>query len=600
MSCGFPLNHATQIAFSPLVFVYLDNNDFPTFTGAAAAIMQRANANFGLLESFFEIGPPSQPIITVVTSTQGGGACNSGWESPILVSPGSTTADLSWTPMLFVAELVEEFSDAFDSRSGSQGGTLGLWNRGNSLGEGLSRALAFMMYRAVEQTHPSVVSAQTWLDNGRADWVTTNENTDTDAISFGCALLFLNFLRYELKFGWQQIIQTRGIPGGSNIFNRTLAAVYQELTGSTDAFSRFNNLLSVYYPPFDPSGATTNNPFPLARSGGLMVQGNFGGRGNFEVVVPAAGGGLVHIWRNNDDASLPWTVSTPNGFFTGIHFDAVSIVQSNLGDLPGGWGDPGDLDGVGRIGTDLYHFWRDTNGWHLDASPFATGVSGTPSIIQGQYGFHGNFEVVTPMTSGGLAHWFRNNDAPGVFPWILNANQGDTFGLGLWNNSQFSDCTLIQGGPSVGPPMPFALLARLGTDLLHFKSSLLGAFVEWTTPPDVLWGPHRAAGSGVDGPSSLIQGHFGTVGNYEAVCPSIDNGILHMWRNNDSVPFVWDIQSYLTDLGHVDAATVIQSNFGNPGNLEGIIRTGSNLWHYWRDNAGWHHGSQPFFPGAQA
>jgi len=600
MSCEFPLNKATQIGFSPQVLVYLDNNDFPTFENAAGAILQGAPANFALLQSIFKIGapPPWDPVFTVVTSTQGGGACNSGAGSQILVSPGSTPADLIWTPMLFLAELVEEFSDAFDSRSGEQGGTFGLWKRGDSLGEGLSRALALMTYRVVEQTHPSTLSAQTWLNSGRPDWVTQNENTDQDAISFGCAMLFLYFLRYELRYGWQTIVQTKGVPTGSNIFNRTLAAIYQELTGSVDAFARFSNLLKVYYPTFDNWALTTNNPFPLARSGGLLVQGNYGGRGNFEVVVPAVGGGLVHIYRDNDAASLPWIVSTPNSFFADKQFDAVSIVQGNLGDLPGGWGDPGNLEGVGRIGSDLYHFWRDSSGWHLDGEPFATGTSGTPSIIQSHYGFHGNFEVVTPMVQGGLAHWFRNNDSPAI-PWILNANQGDTFGLGLWNNSSFADCTLIQGGPSVGPPTPLALLARLGTDLLYFQATLFGSFVAWTTAPEVIWGPHRQAGSGVDGPSSLIQGHFGIVGNYEAVCPSIDNGILHMWRDNDSFPFVWDIHSFLEDLGHVDAATVIQSNFGNPGNIEGIIRTGSDLWHYWRDDAGWHHGPQSFFQGAQ-
>ena len=73
-----------------------------------------------------------------------------------------------------------------------------------------------------------------------------------------------------------------------------------------------------------------------------------------------------------------------------------------------------------------------------------------------------------------------------------------------------------------------------------------------------------------------------------------------MWRNNDATPYVWDIHTFMPDLGHVDAATVIQSNFGNPGNIEGIIRTGSSLWHYWRDNVGWHHGPQPFFTAAQA
>ena len=362
----------------------------------------------------------------------------------------------------------------------------------------------------MEQTHPATLSAQTWLNSGRPDWVAVNKGTDSDAVSYGCALLFLNFLRYELKFGWQAIVQTRGIPSGSDIFNRTLAAMYQDLTGFNDAYLRFAGLLSTAFPPSTNASIPTNSPFPLARSGGLMVQGNYGNRGNFEVVVPAAGGGLVHLWRNNDEPTLPWILSTPNAFFAEKHFDAVSIVQGNLGSLPGGFGDPGNIEGVGRVGTDLYHFWRDNNGWHLDAQPFVTGVTGTPSMVQSHYGIHGNFEVVTPMASGGLAHWFRNNDAPGFFPWIWNANQGDVFGLGKWNNSVYSDVSLIQGGLSNTQTKPLALLARLGIDVLYFESEPLDSFVQWKKEPDIVWGPHRQNGSGVTGPMSLIQGHFGT------------------------------------------------------------------------------------------
>ena len=601
MGCGFPLDKATQIAFSNLVFVYVDNNDYPTWARAAAEIMHSSVNNFGLLEYLFSIGAPSQPIIAVFTTSQGNGGCNSGWETPIVVGPGNSPADLDWTPMLFLAELTEEFCGAFNAKSGAQGGKFALWQAGNSLGEGLSRAIAFMIYRVVEQTHTSTLSAATWLNSGRPDWVSVNKGTDTDAVSYGCALLFLNFLRYELKFGWQAIVQTRGIPAGSNIFNRTLAAMYQDLTGSTDAYARFAGLLATAFPASTNATLTSNNVFPLARSGGLMVQGSFGNRGNFEVVVPHAGGGLVHLWRNNDDPALPWILSTPNAFFADKRFEAVSIVQSNLGRLPGGFGDPGDLHGVGRVGNALYHFVRNDTGWHLDAQPFATGVTGTPSIIQSHYGFHGNFEVVTPMASGGLAHWFRNNDAPPFFPWVLNANQGDVFGLGKWNNSVYSEVSLIQGGLSTTQTKPLALLARLGTDLLYFESEPLSGFVQWKKDADIVWGPHRQNGSGVTGAMSLIQGHFGTNGNFEAVCPSVDAGVLHMWRNNDGTPpHIWDIHTFMPDLGKIHAVTVIQSNYGNPGNIEGIIRIGSNLWHYWRDGFGWHHGAQPFYRNAQA
>ena len=36
-----------------------------------------------------------------------------------------------------------------------------------------------------------------------------------------------------------------------------------------------------------------------------LIQGNFGNKGNFEVLV-REGVKLRHYWRNNDAAGLPW------------------------------------------------------------------------------------------------------------------------------------------------------------------------------------------------------------------------------------------------------------------------------------------------------
>jgi hypothetical protein len=47
---------------------------------------------------------------------------------------------------------------------------------------------------------------------------------------------------------------------------------------------------------------------------------------------------------------------------------------------------------------------------------FAGPFSGTPSLIQSNFGIKGNFELVVPMSNGGLAHYWRNNDDPEL-PW---------------------------------------------------------------------------------------------------------------------------------------------------------------------------------------
>src|SRR5262249_17343861 len=73
------------------------------------------------------------------------------------------------------------------------------------------------------------------------------------------------------------------------------------------------------------------------------------------------------------------------------------------------------------LGEDrLVFFFRDSSGWHgpqdviADGEPM-TGGTGTPAMIQSNFGTKGNFEMVVPLGNR-LAHYFRDNDAPGL-PW---------------------------------------------------------------------------------------------------------------------------------------------------------------------------------------
>ena len=72
------------------------------------------------------------------------------------------------------------------------------WGCGDSNGEGLSRILANEIYPNVEP--PNFVSAPVWLDNGRPDYVNRTDATDTNYMSIGCSVLFLNWLHYQLNF----------------------------------------------------------------------------------------------------------------------------------------------------------------------------------------------------------------------------------------------------------------------------------------------------------------------------------------------------------------------------------------------------------------
>ena len=86
-------------------------------------------------------------------------------------------------------------------------------------------------------------------------------------------------------------------------------------------------------------------------------------------------------------------------------------------------------------------------------------------------------------------------------------------------------------------------------------------------------------GSGVAGNPVLLQSRFGTQGNFELVAPaSQGGGLLFWWRNNDDPALPWAGPfPFAQHAGTIDAITMIQSNFGSPGNLELIARAGDQL-----------------------
>jgi hypothetical protein len=141
---------------------------------------------------------------------------------------------------VLVAEEVEVFEAAQN---------LG-WDCGKSNGEGLSRTLAEELYPILDQYF---YTADVWLDSARNDYVTTNFDSDVDAASIGCSVLFLNFLQF-MGYSWAEIAQA-GAP--------TLASVYQNLTGLTSAVADFRTVIDAFFPPGIPSGVRTDRPLPV-------------------------------------------------------------------------------------------------------------------------------------------------------------------------------------------------------------------------------------------------------------------------------------------------------------------------------------------------
>jgi hypothetical protein len=298
---------------------------------------------------------------------------------------------------------------------------------------------------------------------------------------------------------------------------------------------------------------------------GSFIQSRFGSPGNFEVVAPArTTTGLVHYWRNNSVPNSPW--SGPTHFGGGIgNVDAASLIQSS-------YGNPGNLEVVVIASNQLVHFWRDSGPSFTWNGPFsiASGVAGIPGLIQGRFGTPGNFEVVAPNASGGLVHYWRNNQIPNT-PW----NGPTPFGQSL---GQVDAVSLIES--SYGNPGNLEVVASASGQVYHFWRD---------SGPSFTWHGPFALNGILGFVPSLIQGRFGSPGNFELVVSIPTGGLAHYWRNNQDPSFPWNLGATFGGLIPYGAPSLIESNYGNPGNLEVIAGTfdpqaGNELARSWRDS----------------
>ncbi len=127
---------------------------------------------------------------------------------------GSVEDPVSLDVGLFVAELSESFMGAQNKG----------WGCGYSNGEALSR------YCSEQATPPGTMdrfaTGPAWDQAGRPDWLSRTEQTDTDAVSTGCGVVYLYWMRSQGK-STAQVAQAGG---------QTLAANYEALTGRSTAY----------------------------------------------------------------------------------------------------------------------------------------------------------------------------------------------------------------------------------------------------------------------------------------------------------------------------------------------------------------------------
>jgi hypothetical protein len=261
---GYPIAGSTQ----QFLVTFASETDLDSLA-RAQAILESCESDLDQLQVWFKTdfraGSPNSIWVHVVS--YGGGGSNNGYDSSessrifVLASPLLNGAPLApavrdeMARFVFVAELAEILMD-FTGYG---------WNRSFSSGEGLSIVMATELHGSTYYASNSGPRIKQWLNSSpRPDWVSATEQTDQDYVSFGCAALFIYYLRYQLGIDYARIIPAGGA---------TLADTYVKFFPGNlgNAFGGFSTTVWAHLPVGTPAFPPRDNIFPLADPGNRSV-----------------------------------------------------------------------------------------------------------------------------------------------------------------------------------------------------------------------------------------------------------------------------------------------------------------------------------------
>lgn len=160
--------------------------------------------------------------------------------------PNYARAVIEFPQRVFVAELVEILM-AFTGYG---------WNPGYSNGEALSGISGALLHPYGYYDTNQGPRVNQWLNGGRPDFIGKTDPTDQNFVSFGCGILFINYLVHQLGRDLKSVIRAGG---------DTLAETYHRLTGkpASSAFDTFIKLIDAHADPKGQTFAALDNIFPL-------------------------------------------------------------------------------------------------------------------------------------------------------------------------------------------------------------------------------------------------------------------------------------------------------------------------------------------------
>jgi len=184
-------------------------------------------------------------------------------EIQVVPFSGDPNAD-AFARFAFVAEMSEVFMDYRNMLMGptwienhSDGEALSLICSAELHPEGVTGARSFNWLNAPEIQKglpPPVV----W----RPNYVDFVEDTDGNPFSFGCGVLFINYMRFQLGISLGDIITKAG---------HSLAETYRNVTGKTDGWASFSALMNATFPITGSYTPATDNLFPLPQLSSLTL-----------------------------------------------------------------------------------------------------------------------------------------------------------------------------------------------------------------------------------------------------------------------------------------------------------------------------------------
>ena len=311
------------------------------------------------------------------------------------------------------------------------------------------------------------------------------------------------------------------------------------------------------------NGSSADGSRLRGSGGGFLVQAVNGSAEHFEMVLPAAGGGVECYSRECAAADYSWSEPNAVGQTLGP-VESATLLSGTRGSQP-------SIELVVRSGAKLAHHWRLSaphSPWQGPAW-FADGVTGNPSLIQGSRGAtnarrDGALELVVPLADRGIAHYWRDNGSAGP-PWsgpaVFALELGRVDAVALTESTQGDDGNL-------------EVIVRKGSQLAHYWRP--------TRDPRTWYGPtfFFAEAAGIPG---FIEGGDGVPGNLQILVPLACGGIAHLWRSAESD---WQVSTCIDRGGtYVDAVSLVAPHSDRPGrgDLEAVTVSGDDVVWYRRE-----------------